>query len=177
MPDDYQVDWRVRVRRNHDICLGDPHVTSVTSEKFEVLLCAGVDVACMAMRCFEKESSDTIIYYFCAGFETVKDAVVKPEVGTPSTLVSPCANSSIRVPLSCWSPSSHFLASGSEDLSGKPVEKVVFQLPNDRQVSYVSFSSDGSAQLLCNFDNVSSSTSLLVAPFSLHPVSLMVACA
>ena len=27
----------------------------------------GVDVACMDVRCFEEESSDTIIYCFCAG--------------------------------------------------------------------------------------------------------------
>ena len=70
----------------------------------------------MDVRCFEEESSDTIIYNFCAGLETVKDAVVNPEVETPSTLVFPCANSCILVPLSCLSPSSHFLASGSEDM-------------------------------------------------------------
>ena len=34
----------------------------------------------MDVRCFEEESSDTIIYYFRAGLETVQDAVVNPEV-------------------------------------------------------------------------------------------------
>ena len=40
----------------------------------------------MDVRCFEEESNDTIIYCFCAGLETVKDAVVNPLVETPSTL-------------------------------------------------------------------------------------------
>ena len=39
----------------------------------------------MDVCCFEEESSDTIIYCFCADLETVKGAVVNPEVETPST--------------------------------------------------------------------------------------------
>ena len=45
----------------------------------------GVEVACMDVCCFEEESSDTIIYCFCADLETVKGADVNPEVETPST--------------------------------------------------------------------------------------------
>ena len=57
-----------------------------------------VDVACMDVRCFQEESSDTIICCFCAGLETVKDAVVNPDVETPFTPVSPCGSSSILAP-------------------------------------------------------------------------------
>ena len=42
----------------------------------------------MDVCCFEEESSDTIIYCFCADLETVKGAVVNPEVRGWSALVS-----------------------------------------------------------------------------------------
>ena len=61
----------------------------------------------MDVCCFEEESSDTIIYCFCAGLETVKGAVVNPEFETPSTPVSPCATlgplapSAVAAPIKC----------------------------------------------------------------------------
>ena len=58
----------------------------------------------MDVCCFEEESSDTIIYCFCAGLETVKGAVVNPEVETPSTLVSPCATSGLLAPSAVAAP-------------------------------------------------------------------------
>ena len=58
----------------------------------------------MDARCFEEESSDTIIYCFCAGLETVKGAVVNPEVETPSTPVSPCATSGFFAPSAVAAP-------------------------------------------------------------------------
>ena len=68
------------MRRNHDICLLVPVRDERHRREFEALLRAGVDVACMDVRCFEEESSNTIIYCFCAGIETVKNAVVNLEV-------------------------------------------------------------------------------------------------
>ena len=63
-----------------------------------------VQARAMDVRCFEEESSDTIIYCFCAGLETVKGAVVNPEVETPSTPVSPCATSGLRAPSAAAAP-------------------------------------------------------------------------
>ena len=85
-----QVQWRHHGARRHlwGVHVGDGKHNNRVAHW-------GVDVACMDVCCFEEESSDTIIYCFCADLETVKGAVVNPEVETPSTPVSPCATSGL----------------------------------------------------------------------------------
>ena len=66
--------------------------------------------------CFEEESSDTIIFCFCAGLKIVTDAVVNPELRRCPHLYLHVQTRAFLRHCLAWSPSSHFLASGSEDM-------------------------------------------------------------
>ena len=58
----------------------------------------------LAWTCVASRKKAVTPYCFCADLETVKGAVVNPEVETPSTPVSPCATSGLLAPSAVAAP-------------------------------------------------------------------------